>query len=375
MLPPIAAMREAPRTPFLALDLDAFDRNVDCMADTIVRRGGKRWRPHTKAIRSPVLARRLIDAGARGVTCANANDAAAMVAGGIDDVLIASQLVQGTELRLVAELNRRAKVMIAIDSPVHAHRAGVAAAAAGVRVPVLIEVEVGLNRAGVAPGVCGVELARVVDHHPHLRFCGFMAWEGHATRIAEPSAKRAAIEHAVRLLTATAQQCRDAGIASPIVSCGGTGTFEFASGIDDVTELQAGGGVFGDLRYRVEFGVALERSLTLWATVVARPTSRRLVCDAGWKSLAVYPTPPRPLDLPAVVAMAHAAEHLTLTMERDAEAPAIGDRVAFEIGYADATTFLHRQMVGYRGKDFEETFELAGTSTSTSANGESNHGL
>ena len=89
----------------------------------------------------------------------------------------------------------------------------------------------------------------------------------------------------------------------------------------------------------------------------------------------VDPTPPRPLRLPAVAGMAHAAEHLSVTMERDAEVPAIGDRVAFEIGYADATTFLHRRIVGFRGNMPETTFELAGTSTSTPSTGESNHGL
>lgn len=92
-----------PETPFLAIDMAAFERNVERMADTIVRKGGKRWRPHVKAIKTPALAQKLIAAGARGVTCAKLSEAEVMVAGGIDDVLIANQLVGAAKVRLLAE--------------------------------------------------------------------------------------------------------------------------------------------------------------------------------------------------------------------------------------------------------------------------------
>jgi D-serine deaminase-like pyridoxal phosphate-dependent protein len=351
-------MNHAPATPFLALDLDAFERNVERLVDAIVRRGGKRWRPHVKAIRSPALARRLIAAGAQGVTCATASEAQAMVLGGIDDVLVASQLVQAEDLRSVAALNRRAQVAAAIDCAAHAELLARAAEAEGARVPVLIEVEVGLGRAGVAPGAAVVALARAVQARPALRFAGLMAWEGHATRIADAAARRAAVTAAVGLLTASARQCAEAGLPAGIVSCGGTGTFEVTSTLDGVTELQAGGGVFGDLRYREDFGIALDGALCLWATVVARPTPRRIVCDAGFKSLAVYPKAPRPLGLAGVESLAHAAEHLSIGLKQDAAAPAVGERIAFEIGYADATTFLHRELLGFRGEQKPIRFEL-----------------
>ncbi|VWX61774.1 Alanine racemase domain-containing protein [Burkholderiales bacterium 8X] len=362
-----------PPTPFLALDLDRFEHNVRRIADAVVRHGQKRWRPHAKSIRSTEIVRRLIAAGAQGVTCATAREARVMIDGGIEDVLIASQVAQPADLESVALLNRRGSVAIAVDGRAQLALADAAARRAETRIPVVIEVDIGLGRAGVSPGSAGIELARLVQAHPHLHFAGFMAWEGHATRIADPAEKRLTIEHAVRQLTDTAAACRAAGMPTPIVSCGGTGTFDITSELDGVTELQAGGGVFGDIRYREEFHVPLEPALTLRSTVLARPTARRIVCDAGWKSLAVYPTAPRPVGLPAGCTLAHSAEHLAITLPADADSPAVGERIDLQVGYADATTFLHRLIVGFRGDRLETQFELAGTPSSMATTGASNH--
>ena len=55
----MASAPDTPSHPHLVLDLDAFERNVAQMAGAIVHEGGKRWRPHVKAIRSTDLALRL----------------------------------------------------------------------------------------------------------------------------------------------------------------------------------------------------------------------------------------------------------------------------------------------------------------------------
>ncbi len=52
-----------------------------------------RWRPHVKASKSPDLAHRLIEIGAQGITCAKVAEAEAMVAGGIDDILVANEII------------------------------------------------------------------------------------------------------------------------------------------------------------------------------------------------------------------------------------------------------------------------------------------
>ena len=347
-----------PETPFLALDLEAFERNVAHLADTIVRQGGKRWRPHTKAIRSPVLAKRLIAAGASGVTCATVSEAETMVMAGIADVLIANQIVGHDHLQRLAALNRAARVIVTVDSPMHIKLLAAAAAEAGVVIPIVVEVDVGLGRAGVSSAVAALALAQIVRPNKHLKFCGVMAWEGQTTRIPEPQAKAVAIRDAVGFLIDAAQHCVAAGIAVEIVSCGGTGTYPVSSTIEGVTEIQAGGGVFGDVRYRTEFHMPLEPALKLFATVISRPTARRIVCDAGWKYHGCHPTLSQALGLPAVQKMAYAAEHLTLECEADISGFAVGERIGMAVGYADSTVFLHREMMAMRYGEIEEVLVL-----------------
>lgn len=351
-------MHDWPAAPFLALDAEAFDRNVRHIADTIVVQGGKRWRPHTKALRSPEIARRLQAAGAQGVTCATVWEAATMVQGGIGDVLVASQVVAPTALQELAALNRGASVTAAVDAPAHLALLEQAATAAGTTIPVVVEVDIGLQRAGVAPGTAAAELARRIAAHPHLRFRGVMAWEGQTTRIPDPVAKDAAVRTAVGLLTDAARHCEAAGMPVAIVSCGGTGTYPFTSRIDGVTELQAGGGVFGDLRYRQEFGMPLTPALTLRATVLSRPSARRIVCDAGWKYHGVHPLPSQPLGLPGPARMAFSAEHLTLDCEADVAGFAVGERITFAVGYADSTVFLHHALYVVRDGAIAEVLPL-----------------
>jgi len=54
-------------TPALLLDMDAAERNIEKMAAYF--RGKKAaLRPHAKVHKSPFLAQKLIDAGAKGIT-------------------------------------------------------------------------------------------------------------------------------------------------------------------------------------------------------------------------------------------------------------------------------------------------------------------
>src|SRR5918912_4583082 len=83
---PLAALD----TPAFLIDLDALDRNIARMANTF-RDAGVGWRPHTKGLKSPPLVRRLLDAGAFGVTCAKVSEAEVMAEAGLRDNLLANQ--------------------------------------------------------------------------------------------------------------------------------------------------------------------------------------------------------------------------------------------------------------------------------------------
>ena len=56
-------------TPALLVDLDILEANIAHVSATC-RTHGVGWRPHTKAHKSPDIARKQIAAGAIGITCA-----------------------------------------------------------------------------------------------------------------------------------------------------------------------------------------------------------------------------------------------------------------------------------------------------------------
>jgi D-serine deaminase-like pyridoxal phosphate-dependent protein len=92
----------------------------------------------------------------------------------------------------------------------------------------------------------------------------------------------------------------------------------------------------------------LEQALFLRATVLSRPSPRRIVCNAGWRYQGVHPTPCQATGVAGVVHMAHAAEHLTLDFAQDVADPIEGERIDLAVGYADSTVFLHRHIYALR---------------------------
>lgn len=346
-------------TPFLAVDLDKLEANTQRMRRIIVEEAGVAWRPHVKALKTPALAHRLLRAGATGITCAKLAEAEVMAAAGVDDILIANQVVGERKLARLALLNRSAKVACAPDCLENAEAVAAAGRGAGTVIPVLLELDSGMARAGVAPGEATLALARQVSTLEGVALEGLMAWEGHTPTIADQPAKERAIKEAVERLTASATLCWTAGIPVPVVSCGGTGTYWITAKLPGVTEIQAGGGIFGDRRYRTEYNVPCEYALTVWTTVTSRPTPTRIVCDAGWKAMARYPTLPEPLRLPKHASLGLSAEHATIELEAPSATPRLGQRVEFVVGYSDSTVFLHDRLHAVRKGIVEAVWDLS----------------
>lgn len=334
-------------TPALVVDLDALDRNIARIADTC-RRNGKAWRPHTKGQKIPAIAHKAIAAGAFGVTCAKLGEAEVMAAAGISDILIANQIVGSEKVRRLGGLSRQARLTVAADNEIQIASINEAALAAGARVGIVIEVDIGIRRAGVTPGPAVADLAAAIAMLPGLEFRGVMGWEGHTCPITDPAAKETAIIDAIRLLTSSADACRAAGIPAEIVSCGGTGTYWITARQAGVTEIQAGGGVFCDIRYRKKFGVDHEYALTVMTTVSSRPNATRIVCDAGKKTMSDDAAKPEPLGIDGVKSVTLSAEHTTIELDHPDEAIRIGDKMEFIVGYSDTTVHLHDVMFGAR---------------------------
>lgn len=333
-------------TPALLVDLDALDANIAFMA-ALLRDRGVGWRPHAKAHKSPAVAHRLLAAGARGITCAKLGEAEIYAASGIRDILVANQVVGPIKTRRLAHLARETDVIVAVDSVANVREIDAAGAAAGSRPRLLIELDSGMGRAGVEDIDGAVALAREIVELPNVRFAGMMAWEGHAVAIGDDAERKREIRASIGRLLAAVEAVRNDGIPVGIVSCGGTGTFLTASGIAGITEVQAGGGIFGDAFYR-RLGVLVRPALSLQVIVTSRPAPDRIVFDAGRKAIDPSNMPPEVAGLDDVAGVGLSAEHGTIRLRSGCEEPRVGDLLRLNVGYSDQAVHLHERVFAVR---------------------------
>ena len=343
-------------TPSLWVDLDCMERNIAALA-AFFRSTGVSWRPHTKGIKVPAIAHKLLDAGAIGITCAKLGEAEVMAAAGVRDILVANQVVGPDKATRLAKLRHSSDVMVAVDSLENAREISDAAVDKRIRIRVLVEVNSGMNRCGIEPGEPTVHFACEVGQLPGITLAGVMAWEGHCAGIGDMEKKTACVHKAVGCLLRTAEMCRASGLEIPIVSCGGSGTYMVTAQMPGVTEIQAGGAVFMDVAYR-NWGVLLENSLFVVATVTSRPAPTRAVVDAGRKAMNGEVAMPELVGIPGVKVISLSAEHGTLQLD-SADIPLrVGQKVDFIVGYGDNTVYLHDHLYGVRRGEVEAVWDI-----------------
>lgn len=341
-------------TPALLVDLDVMERNIATMSDFFAPRPA-RLRPHFKSPKTPAIAKRLLDAGAIGLTCAKVGEAAVLVKHGVSDVLIANQVVGPQKLARLVDLARRADLMIAVDDAGNVAELSAAATAAGVRLRLLIEVDVGMHRCGVRAPDAAIALARTIERSAGLRFAGVMGYEGHAVMEPDRAARASKATAAMDTLAAVVAALDRAGCPCAIVSAGGTGTYDITGGYPGVTEIQAGSYVLMDGRY-AQLDIPFRCALTLLTTVISVPHPRAAIIDAGMKSISFE------FGLPAVKDLAEAAlvflseEHGHLHCK--GAMPSSGQRLQLIPSHSDTTVNLHDRMYACRGDRVEEIWEI-----------------
>jgi len=349
-------------TPALLLDLDAFERNLDRMDQTLA--GYKvRVRPHAKSHKCPEIALRQMAHGAIGVCCQKVSEAEAMVEGGVMNVLVSNEVVGAAKLARLAALAKRARVSVCVDNAGNIANLEAAARSAGVKIDVLVEVNVGADRCGVEPGAPVVELAKAIAASKNLRFAGLHAYQGAAQHVRKPADRQAAIARAVEGVRATTGLLQAAGLKADIITGAGTGTYVLEAGSGVYNEIQPGSYVFMDADYSRNLDEAdqpvkvFEQSLYVWATVMSHSVPERAVVDAGLKALSVDSGMPLVADLAGVQFLKASDEHGVLALP-PGSAVRVGDKVRLIPGHCDPTVNLYDWIVGIRNGKVESVWPI-----------------
>jgi D-serine deaminase-like pyridoxal phosphate-dependent protein len=325
-------------TPALILDLEAAKWNIAAMAEKF-RALPAELRPHIKVHKSPELARMQIEAGAIGVACATAWEVLVMAGSGVEDVLLANQLVQPDKVKAVVTAAHAHRITVAVDDVRNVEQLSRAADEAGSELELLIEVDVGMARCGVRSKEEALPLAERIAELPGVRLRGLQGYEGHC--MLEPDrAKRVKDAHEANAkVVSVADYLADRDHSCQVISAGGTGTYYITGANPRITEVQAGSYTLMDCFHGNLVPGGFQSAMTVLGSVISRQ-GNTIVLDCGRKSVGIDHVAPPLADYPDSTVRYYAEEHCLVDFP-GAPPVGLGDSVEVLPGYGPTTVNLH----------------------------------
>jgi D-serine deaminase-like pyridoxal phosphate-dependent protein len=135
-------------TPAVMIDVDVLDRNLQAMAKYCTTHNLS-LRPHTKTHKMIEIARLQLKYGAPGITVAKLGEAEVMAEAGITDIVVVYPLWGESKWKRLAEVARRTRIAVAMDSLEVAEGISRAAKEADVEVGIRLEFDTGFHRCGL----------------------------------------------------------------------------------------------------------------------------------------------------------------------------------------------------------------------------------
>jgi D-serine deaminase-like pyridoxal phosphate-dependent protein len=272
----------------LLIDLDILASNLMRMA-ALASRSRLRLRPHAKTHKSLRVAGMQLDAGATGICVATVGEAEVMRAGGIEDILIAYNIVGEAKLTRLLPLCAEGGITLTADSVEVAESYSRLARSAGRTLPVLLEIDSGMKRTGTPPDAAG-EIGSKIAALPGIELTGILTHAGHAHDLTDqPDIEAVARDEARAMQQASGELSRH-GIDVQVVSAGSTITVPYLTADDGITEIRPGTYAFNDLRTLEMYACTPDQiAATILATVVSG-SGDHVVIDAGNKTLTMTST-------------------------------------------------------------------------------------
>jgi D-serine deaminase-like pyridoxal phosphate-dependent protein len=335
---PVEVLAQLP-TPCLIVDLEAADRNI-ATAAALFRDGPARLRPHFKAHKCTALIRRQLAAGGCvGVTCQTAYEALVLAEAGIPDILVANETTDSFALDALAAAAQKAAVMTCVDHERHVALLADLAARHGVEIGVLIELDVGIGRCGLPVGSDRlISLARAIADAPGLVFRGIQAYEGHVVNRDDRELRRTLVWQAAQQVRHEKERLEQAGFPCPLVSGGGTGTWDLTGQTGVYNEVQAGSYVLMDSSYG-RLGLPFEYALFCATRVISRRALDAGVLNGGLKAMSAESGMPLS-SLPGVTVIGLSDEHARLRVAPGVQLE-VGDPVLLIPSHIDPTINLY----------------------------------
>ncbi|MEJ6600969.1 MAG: alanine racemase, partial [Opitutaceae bacterium] len=165
-------------TPSLLVFEDRLETNLQRM-QSACDEAGIDLRPHIKTHKLVPVARRQIELGAKGLTCAKLGEAEAMLPSGVREIFLAHSLVDHRQAPRIAALAEQLdELRLAVTSEAHLEALISLIHNVGLKLPVMLAIDTGLNREGIRALESAQRIASRIDAEPLLELTGFYTHEG-----------------------------------------------------------------------------------------------------------------------------------------------------------------------------------------------------
>lgn len=333
-------------TPALVLDRAALGRNIQKMAE-FLRAHGKGFRPHAKTHKCPLICHEQIAAGAVGVCVAKVGEAAALIGGGIKDILITSPVTTQTKASYINILAQQSDSLHVVVDSMQGLKVLQASLDPEVSLGILLDIDVAMGRTGAREMDLILSLVEQVVADPRLEFVGVQHYAGHIMHIdafAERRDKSLALWETV---TERLETLRSNGFPAHIVTGGGTGTYNIDVAVEAITDLQVGSYILMDQEYRQicsadhDKFLDFEVSLHVACTTISQPRQGTMTVDGGYKAFASDSGAPVTDDHAGVKFHFAGDEHGVLVLPKGEQALQLGQVLQFVAPHCDPTVNLH----------------------------------
>jgi D-serine deaminase-like pyridoxal phosphate-dependent protein len=354
-------------TPALCVDLDKMEKNIATMQATL-KKNGLASRPHTKTHKTAALAKYQLSTGSIGICCAKLTEAEAMVANGVDKILMTTANPSKSKIKRAMDIRKSHSSFIqAVDTEENARDLAAAAKEAGITADVVIDVAVGA-RSGIPPGEGALALAQLVDKLPNLKLRGMLSYDGGVQHAKGFVARKERALKAIAPNIETFEMMKKSGLNTEIFSGGGSGTYNIMHLVPGFTDVQVGSYLFMDMQYLAigsESGDAVFNdfapSLTVVTTVMNNRFPDRLTTDGGAKALTLNTPHAGVIGEPGMDYDATSDEFGGIKFTAPpTKQYKIGDKLEVIVPHCDPAVNEYDQMYGIRNDRVETVYAITG---------------
>ncbi len=387
-------LNEEVSLPVAVLYAQRLEHNLQWMQH-FVEQYGAQLAPHGKTTMAPQLFHQQLQAGAWGITLANAIQVQVAYHCGVRRVLMASQLVGRRDMEIIADLLKdpEFEFFCLVDSAEGVDQLGQFFRAAGLSVQVLLEIGVVGGRTGVRSIAQRDAVLAALERWPNtLKLAGIELYEG---VLLEENEVRSLLRKAVEWVHLFARDQRF-GCDRVVLSSSGSiwydvGAEEFAKAsvyglaVDIVLRpgcyLTHDGGFYKKAHERIlarnpiakRMGEGLLPALQVWAYVISIPEPERAIIALGKRDAAFdagYPIPAKhyrpgtatPVEITPAYGweVTYMMDHHAYLRIQPGDDLQVGDMVAFDISHPCLTfdKWKHLLVVddAYQVVDWVETY-------------------